>query len=172
MKLNLGCGDKTVPGHVGVDRARCAAADLRADIARRLPFGDQAFDAVLLDNVIEHIDDIPALMRELWRVTCPGGSVRVITPHFASAASWVDPTHRHHLSWFSLDYFTAGSGTHYTAAGFRMRARRLSFGGLSGNIGRLLFRLSPRRYEARWCFIFRPSTLVFELERLPDSESG
>jgi hypothetical protein len=54
---------------------------------------------------------------------------------------------------------------HYVGQGVRVIKRELSFGGgLLGLLGRALFRWSAERYEQKYCFIFRASTLHFELE--------
>ena len=96
IRLDLGCGNKPVAGYTGVDRYPCAAASVLCDLGRSLPFRDNSVDAFLLDNVIEHIVDIPALMMEIARTGKPGARVTVITPHFTSLSSWKDPTHVHH----------------------------------------------------------------------------
>lgn len=165
LKLNLGCGGKRVDGFVGVDRWPTPAVDVIADVTAQLPFADGAADEILLDNVIEHIPDIPRLMHELHRIGRDGARLVIRTPHFTSLSSWRDPTHVHHLSYFSLDHFTRAQVAHYTSAGrgFEIVERRLSFGGLMGNIGRLIFTISPAAYERTWCFVFRASTLSFVL---------
>lgn len=164
VKLNLGCGKKRVEGYIGIDRHPCSA-DVLCDLSRRLPFRGSSVDAFLLDNVIEHVEDIPALMAEISRVGKPGARVTVITPHFTSLSSWKDPTHLHHLSYFSFDHFGKDSVSHYMGHGLRVVERKLSFGGgVLGLIGRLIFKLSPEAYEKNYCFIFRASTLYFELE--------
>jgi SAM-dependent methyltransferase len=166
MKLNLGCGGKRVTGFIGVDKYLTPAVDVRADLTQVLPFESSSVDEILLDNVIEHVMDIPALMREMHRISRDGATVRILTPHFTSLSSWRDPTHVHHLSYFSLDHFTREQVAHYTSAGhrFEILERKLSFGGLMGNIGRLIFKLSPKSYESNWCFVFRASTLSFLLK--------
>ena len=167
MKLNLGCGNKRRKGFLGVDLFPCEALQVRADITGRLPFGDGSIDAVHLDNVIEHVPDIPGLMREIARVCRSGAEVTMITPHFTALASWRDPTHVHHLSYFSFDHFAKEDVAHYTGGGFEIVTRRLSFGGgILGVIGRFLCWLSPRRYESKYCFVFRASTLRFTLRVL------
>lgn len=167
--LNLGCGNKAVAGYLGVDRYPCAAANVLCDLSRPLPFRDNSVDGFLLDNVIEHVYDIPALMMEIARTGKQGAKVIVITPHFTSLSSWKDPTHVHHLSYFSFDHFGKDSVSHYVGRGLRVVSRRLSFGGgILGLIGRMLFALSPEHYEKKYCFIFRASTLHFELEVLGD----
>jgi len=164
MKLNLGCGNKRRSGYIGVDRYACDAVDVIADLKSGLPFKNEIISSVLMDNVIEHVAHIHVLMQEVHRICGNGAVVDIVTPHFASLASWRDPTHIHHLSYFSMEHFEKESARHYTGGGFRIVARRLSFGGLMGLCGRLIYTLSPRAYESKWCFIFRPSTLRFKLE--------
>lgn len=53
--------------------------------------------------------------KEIHRMCVNGALVTVITPHFSSLASWRDPTHLHHLSFFSMDHFEKSSAAHYTA---------------------------------------------------------
>lgn len=53
-----------------------------------LPFADASFDLVTTLDVIEHIDDDVAALRELRRVTRPGGLVLVAVPAFM--ALWGD----------------------------------------------------------------------------------
>ncbi|MDO9601659.1 MAG: methyltransferase domain-containing protein [Rhodocyclaceae bacterium] len=165
VRLNLGCGSKRRDGFFGVDRFPCAGADMLCDLARPLPFAESSVEAFFLDNVIEHIQDIPSLVAELVRVGKPGARITIVTPHFTSLSSWRDPTHVHHLSYFSFDHFAKPSTRHYTGGGLDILERDLSFGGgVLGILGRLLFRISPEKYERKYCFVFRASTLRFELE--------
>jgi SAM-dependent methyltransferase len=170
MKLDLGCGNKRRPGYVGFDRHPCEAASVLGELLH-LPFKDDCAEELFLDNVIEHVLDIPALMREVLRVAAPGARIVVLTPHFSAVASWRDPTHVHHLSYFSMDHFEKPSTSHYVrgaaqgGGGFVVRERKLSFaGGPLGWIAHVLFALSPKSYETHYCFLFRASTLRFVLE--------
>jgi SAM-dependent methyltransferase len=47
----------------------------------RLPFEDAGFDATVSMEVIEHVEDQFAFLRELVRVTKPGGLILVTTPN-------------------------------------------------------------------------------------------
>jgi len=166
MKLNIGCGNKKLDGYIGIDKFQCEAADYIVDIEKeRLPFEDGSVDSIVLDNVIEHFQDIPKVINELIRVSKKGGAIKIITPHFSSLSSWVDPTHLHHLSYFSFDHFERSGVSHYIGKGVRIKDKKLSFGGgIFGLIARLIFRISPRKYEQKYCFIFRASTLTFWME--------
>lgn len=165
LRINLGCGNKRLEGYLGVDRFPCEAAGVLCDVTQPLPFCDNSVDEFYLDNLIEHVPDIPALMAEIVRTARNSAKITIITPHFTSLSSWKDPTHLHHLSYFSFDHFEKMSVRHYVGSGLKVVQRNLSFGGgLLGLIGRMIFSLSPEAFEKKYCFIFRASTLRFELQ--------
>ncbi|CAN5186631.1 class I SAM-dependent methyltransferase [soil metagenome] len=65
--------------YVTTDLDPSQRVDLRLDVtALHLP--DGAFDAVICSHVLEHVPDDAAAMRELRRVTAPGGWCLVMVP--------------------------------------------------------------------------------------------
>jgi len=56
----------------------------------RLPFSDASFDHVLAIHALEESQDLPGLLRELWRVTQPEGRIVVITANRAGLWSRSD----------------------------------------------------------------------------------
>lgn len=67
-------------------------ADLRSGVAEALPWGDAAFDLVILDNVLEHVTDRLKTLTEINRVLKPGGLLYMVTPKPLAAYSlWNDP---------------------------------------------------------------------------------
>ena len=54
---------------------------LAVGISERLPFANGAFDLVLLNEVIEHVQDEAATLREACRVARPGGHVVIYAPN-------------------------------------------------------------------------------------------
>jgi len=161
LKLNIGSGAKPRAGWINVDKYPSGDEDLVGDICEGLDLPAGCAREILLDNVIEHLDSIPDAMAELHRLLAPGGKLEILTPHYSSAASWRDPTHVSHLGYFSLDYFCSGHRANYTGDfRFEIVEKQLAFGGnLLGLIGRGLFALSPDKWEKRWSFMFRASTL-------------
>src|SRR5207247_1029846 len=64
---------------VGYCRDR-GLVDVRVGAAENLPFGDGSFDLVTALDVVEHLDDDVAALREMGRVLRPGGRVLVTVP--------------------------------------------------------------------------------------------
>ena len=61
--------------------ARRGTANLLAGAGESLPYRDDTFDVVVLNEVIEHVQDDAATLREAMRVLRPGGSVVIYCPN-------------------------------------------------------------------------------------------
>jgi len=97
-KLNLGCGFDKREGFVNADGFAECRPDVLMDMeATPWAFADNAFDLVLMKHVLEHVGAdfkvFAAVMRELWRVTAPGGIIEIHVPHYRHDTWWSDPTH-------------------------------------------------------------------------------
>jgi len=80
--------------------AKLSGGVLQGD-AFRLPFRDGRFDRVICSEVMEHVHDYPAALRELVRVLRPGGTLGVTVPTAI--------TERLYL-WLTRDYFESPGG--------------------------------------------------------------
>jgi SAM-dependent methyltransferase len=80
--LDVGCGDRPYaqlfPSAVGFDIPGNPHADLHGSL-ESIPVGDASFDVVLCLQVLEHVPDPAAAVRELHRVVKPGGRVLLST---------------------------------------------------------------------------------------------
>ena len=90
MKLNLGCGDKILPGYVNVDVAPSRAGrppDVLCDLRSLGPFEDASADEVLAVHVVEHFWrwEVVGVLREWARVLKPGASMILECPNLQSA---------------------------------------------------------------------------------------
>ena len=89
--LDLGCGKGRFAAHLAHRGAEVVGIDLSAAMlahasgidrakasARRLPFADSTFDAVIAVEVLEHVGDVRPVLREARRVLRPGGRLAVV----------------------------------------------------------------------------------------------
>lgn len=99
--------------------------DLQLDLTRAdLP--DASFDAVICSHVLEHIADDAAAMRELRRITAPGGWCLVMVPiDLARAETFEDPSIRtpaaRHAAYWRPDHlrlYAPDVGDRLATAGF------------------------------------------------------
>jgi SAM-dependent methyltransferase len=90
MRLNLGCGDKILPGYVNVDVVESRAGkrpDVVCDLHDLGPFDDASADEILSVHVVEHFWrwEVRDILREWVRVLKPGGRMVVECPNIQSA---------------------------------------------------------------------------------------
>ncbi len=101
--LDFGCGIgdfiRFRPGTVGVDInpynvdfCRCRGLDAHLIKDGGIPFPNEAFDAVTMDNVLEHIPaaDVSAVLNEVSRVLRPGGMLLIGVPGIKGYAADAD----------------------------------------------------------------------------------
>lgn len=171
--LCIGCGQTTAaPGVIRLDISEEIKPDVVWDLDNfPYPFEDNKFDAVECFDVIEHLNNIPKSLQEIHRILKNNGVLKITTPHYSCANSYIDPTHRYHLSYFSFDYFCEGHQlSYYSKARYRIKNRRIQFQG-SSIVSSLLNKLAnkfPYIYEQRWAWIFPAWFLYFELEAVKD----
>lgn len=80
--IDVGCGDRPYrelfPDAVGFDVPGNPHAELHGNIDS-IPVGDASYDVVLCLQVLEHVPDPAAAVRELHRIVRPGGRVLLST---------------------------------------------------------------------------------------------
>lgn len=121
--IEVGCGDGALMGVlygslsvsvVGVDtnekglnlarrmfEARGFAGEFRQIDGYGTGFADASFDVVVCSDVIEHVDNPLAMLREIRRVMVPGGRLIITTPIKFSEKP-IDPMHVQ--EWFVVDF--------------------------------------------------------------------
>ena len=164
--LDVGCGDaRDARATCGIDVRSYPGVDVVHDLERfPWPLADHRFDRIILRDAIEHLEDAVRTMEELHRIAKPGGRIEIWTPHFAHPNSFHDPTHKHHFSFGTFDYFTGDRAyPRYVSCRFRMAEKRLIFDKHEW-IGKLLARMSARYYEKYYSHRFPPRGMYFELE--------
>jgi len=163
--LDVGCGGARKEGAIGIDIAPHECVDIVHDLNKYpWPVEESSFDEALCKDVVEHLDDVVKLMEELHRILKPGGRIIINTPHFSHPGSFRDPTHKHHFTYGTFDYFTGEVDyPRYTDKKFKMIKKELLFRKPYA-IGKLLYRISPVRYEKYYCHRFPANNIYCEIE--------
>ncbi len=168
MKLNLGCGNNRIEGFVGVDKLLMPAVDVVHDLnVFPYPFPDESVEEFFLDNVLEHLDDVIAVMEEIYRLSQPGAIVKIKVPYFKSNSAYTDPTHKHFFTETSFKYYDKGNPLHfYTQAEFEVLSVKLVQHRQPGDWRHFVRNLLPAK---RWLnyFLFNIyDEITFELKCL------
>jgi SAM-dependent methyltransferase len=95
--LDVGAGDGTLSGRLRDEGFQVSAVDMfttdfqpagieirAANLNETFPFADGEFQNVVATEVIEHIENPWHFMRELYRITKPGGVVIISTPNMGN----------------------------------------------------------------------------------------
>ncbi len=108
--LDVGCGNRKLPGSVGMDIIKNSQADIVHDLSSfPWPVGSDSFDIVFLNSVLEHVPDVLKTMGELHRIAKNGGRIVIKVPYFRSVDAFADPSHYHFFASSSMDFFIEGT---------------------------------------------------------------
>jgi SAM-dependent methyltransferase len=131
-RLSVGCGHNARAGWTNLDVAALPGVDVVHSLDDLpLPFDDAAFDYIECHDILEHVRELPDVVRELHRITAPGGRVHVTGPHFTSFAWAMDPTHRRAFAINTFEFFATESlldrGYYFDFAFRSVETRRIGF---------------------------------------------
>lgn len=106
QKLNMGSGDEYMEGFVNLDNNSQHKVDVLHDLNKfPYPFKDNSFEFIYASNILEHLDDVPAVMKELCRIAKPNAQIEVQVPHWSHFSTWRDVTHKRGFTTQSFDNF-------------------------------------------------------------------
>ncbi|HUF37938.1 MAG TPA: methyltransferase domain-containing protein [Anaerolineales bacterium] len=113
MKLQVGCGRDVRIGYLNLDKIRLQGVEIVADLERGLPFAAGCFTEIIAFNILEHVEDLPAVMADLYRILTPDGSLHIKVPHFTHRGAFSDPTHKNFCTYDTFFYFTRDFSWNY-----------------------------------------------------------
>ncbi len=103
--LDLGCGSRKQPGHIGIDSVKFECVDIVHNIEDGLPFENNTVDGVYSNFFFEHIPDTIFLFQEIYRVCRNGSLVEFRVPYYQSVTQYKDPTHKAIIVPEMISYF-------------------------------------------------------------------
>ena len=114
-RLEIGPGNKRIPGFETLNIVPGFAVDYIADAARKLPFPDQTFDLIYASHILEHIPWFQTLhtLKEWVRALKPGGALEIWVPDGLKICETLvrfDPEHEPCV-WAAGRLYTYGDGS-------------------------------------------------------------
>lgn len=168
--LNLGCGQFKKEGFLNVDWDAKCSPDMQVNLEELpYPFPDSHFKLIETDHLLEHLGKVFDIMRELHRISAPGGRCVIRVPHFSRAMTHAE--HKHGFDFTFPFYFDPTWKGGYTGAHFELQSMRLTWfaqpelkrtvlstpsfflGNAFGMVADLFANLSPVICSRFWCFL-------------------
>lgn len=119
-KINLGSGKDYKPGWLNIDVLERAEPDLVLNLAaqqsypirgltrfgRKVEIAEGSVKKIYANNVLEHVQDLPALMTNALAILADSGEFEIEVPYQDSLTAWQDPTHVRAMNENSWLYYT------------------------------------------------------------------
>ena len=94
IKLNLGCGNNKFEGFINVDKSGHCQPDVKLDIEYDLwPWDYESVDEIVAFHILEHIENIDYVFKEMYRVCQHDAQIHIVVPHPRSDNFLGDFTH-------------------------------------------------------------------------------
>lgn len=105
-KLNLGCGTDYKEGWTNIDIIEPADIILDLNIIP-YPLQSNQFDLVLISHVLEHLNNVDNVLKEVHRITKRFGKIIIHAPHWSHPMSFADYSHKRYFSSYSEIHFNS-----------------------------------------------------------------
>jgi ubiquinone/menaquinone biosynthesis C-methylase UbiE len=106
MKLNLGCGRDIRKDYLNVDYFKSGGVNKVVNLNKfPYPFKDNLFEEIIMYDILEHLNDPVKVLEEIYRISKNKAIIKIRVPHFSSANTWGDLTHKRGFSSTFLDYY-------------------------------------------------------------------
>lgn len=108
-QIEFGCGPTPGrAGHVTIDMLDYPTVDVVGDIYDALDrLEPGVIHRVFASHFVEHIGDVPELMRRLATVCAPGAEVEFMVPHFSNPFYYSDLTHKTPFGLYTFSYIAS-----------------------------------------------------------------
>jgi hypothetical protein len=107
VRIDFGCGQSKTPGFIGIDRFPLAGVDIACDLDKGIPLSDDSVDYLLASHSLEHLADLPSVMKEIFRVCRDRAIVTIVAPYDATGLNRANPYHKQAFNEHTARFFTA-----------------------------------------------------------------
>ncbi len=119
-RLDLGAGLAAKADFVSVDRFLLPGVSVVLNLdGPHLPFRDDTFDLIHAFHSLEHVADLMATMKDVWRVGKPGAEVCITAPYYTMSLNLANPYHKQAFNEHTPRFWTAVPTARIDAAEWR-----------------------------------------------------
>jgi predicted SAM-dependent methyltransferase len=93
VRIDLGCGAAKESGFTGVDRYLLPGVDVIANLDEPLPFHTDTVDLIFASHSLEHVKNLLATMKEIYRVCKHGAQLCLLAPYSEQKLNVANPYH-------------------------------------------------------------------------------
>lgn len=152
MKLNLGCGSKSIEGFLNVDKFYTATSDVVFNLETTpWPWASDSVEEVRFIHSLEHMgrdtDTYLNIIKETYRICSNGASVIIHAPHPRHDNYLGDPTHVRPITPQSLLLFDKSKNEEWIAGGISAATPLAIYIGVDFFIAGLTTVLDPAYHE-------------------------
>ncbi len=115
IKLNLGSGERKIPGFINVDM-NVDGADIKHDLNKYpYPFKENSIDFIRASHILEHLKEPMDFFVEIHRILKSGAKARIIIPHCnADGGAYGAMDHRNHFHESAIETITGVQSSIFT----------------------------------------------------------
>jgi|SRR3989344_2100949 len=177
--LNIGCGKTYLKSTkkekwINLEVRKDIKADIHHDLDKfPYPFKDNTFDFILASHILEHVDDIFKVLKEIKRILKQDGTLKVETPYFSNAGAF-GLTHKRcfYVNSFNVYPDIKLKKVRLKFQRFKSTAKyRGKIQNFLVSIINSIVNLNPRIYERFFCHMLVCQAIQYELQLLKDKES-
>ena len=109
-KVNLGCGLNYKEGWINVDSDNTLK---KVDVVWNLnnipyPFKSNSIDRIYIAHVLEHLDEVYEVLKEMHRICKKGAIIEIYVPYFNNYNAFRDLSHKQFFTWDSFSPVALG----------------------------------------------------------------
>ncbi len=111
-KVELGCGTTKNEGYLGIDRFPLPNVDIVADLDKGIPLEDNSVEVIFCSHSLEHFENLPNIVNEIYRVCKHKAIVNVLAPYHMETVNLANFYHKQVFNEATFRFFTNEEKTH------------------------------------------------------------
>ena len=161
MVLDFGCSTNKQDHAFGVDIDVQNHPDIVFDLNKfPYPLKDNSVDRIYAKHILEHLNDLYGIFREVHRILKSDGDFIIEVPHFSCRVAYSEPEHNRFYSYFMFDKLVK-------AIPCKVLKREITFHRSFRRVGiKFLANLNPDKYERFWTYLFPAENVQLHLKMI------